>query len=163
MGERKKSTPIAVALRLLYFRDRTIRAMEEKLVEKGLSGDEIADVLKTLTAEGLLDDERFARDLVSSRIRNKNWGPRKIALDLIRKGVPKDITEKVLSDLDSETVALAAARAFEKWAARKGLCLTEGLDAKECKKAYSHLESRGFNGELIMKLLRNTSEAMAVE
>ncbi len=158
MGGKKKSTPLALALRLLYYRDRTKRAMEDKLVEKGLCEKEITPVLAKLTEEGLLDDERFARDLASSRVRNKNWGPRKIFMDLVRKGVPKDISEMVISTLDSESVELAAKRALEKWSARKGLSLTEGLGTLDFNKAYSHLESRGFNGELIVRLLHGARQ-----
>jgi len=154
MGGRKKSTPLGLALRLLSFRDRTIKAMEEKLTEKGLSADEIAEVIKTLTDEGLLNDERYARDLLASRIRNKNWGPRKISMDLIRKGVPREVAHKVLSELDNEAVKLAAQRALKKWKTRKGISPADSLDEGDIKKAYSHLESRGFNGELIARLLR---------
>lgn len=158
MGEKKKSTPLGLALRLLSFRDRTIKAMEEKLAEKDLSADEIAEVIKTLTGEGLLNDERYARDLLASRIRNKNWGPRKISMDLIRKGVAREVAHSVVSELDNETIALTAQRALKKWRARKGLSLADGLDDRDFKRAYSHLESRGFNGELITRLLRAKGE-----
>jgi len=158
MGGRKKATPIAIALRLLYYRDRTRKAMEDKLEAKGLCPEEIACVLKILTEDGLINDERFAKNLLSSRIRNKNWGPRKIFMDLIKKGVPQDIAGRVVSEVDTETITLAAKRAIEKWSLRKGQSLANGLGAKDFKKAYSHLESRGFNGDLIQRILRGSND-----
>jgi len=163
MEKKKKATPLAVALRLLYYRDRTINGLKKKLLEKGLSEDEITNVLKVLIGDGLLNDERFAGDLASSRIRNKQWGPRKISMDLIRKGVPRDIADKVVSGLDKESVEFAAEKALKKWTARKGLCLSEGLETSDFKKAYHHLESRGFSGGLILRLLHETNNKAIAE
>ncbi len=163
MGKKNKSTPLAVALRLLYYRDRTIGGLKKKLVEKGLTEDEITPVIETLTKDGLLNDERYAGDLASSRIRNKQWGPRKISMDLMRKGVPRDIADKVVSSLSKESVEHAALKALKKWTARKGLCLSEGLEASDFKKASQHLESRGFSGELILRLLHNTENRTIAE
>jgi len=163
MEKKKKTAPLAVALRLLYYRDRTINGLKKKLLEKGLSEDDITNVLKVLIGDGLLNDERFAVDLASSRIRNKQWGPRKISMDLMRKGVPGEIADKVVSSLDRESVELSALKALKKWTARKGLCLTEGLEASDFKKAYHHLESRGFSGELILRLLHKSNNKAIAE
>ncbi len=161
MGGTKKTaaprtppSPLAIALRILSYRDRTLRTMEEKLREKGLSSDEISRVIDKLQAEGLLDDERFARELAASRIRNRNWGPVKIRLDLQRKGVPGDITERVVSGLDKDLVEEAAKRAYQKWTLKKGLdpeaCLERGDFIKACR----HLESRGFPRGLIFTVIK---------
>ncbi len=149
-------SPLAVALRLLSYRDRPEKALREKLAEKGIAEKDIRDVLETLASEGLVDDERFARELVSSRIRNRNWGPRKIALDLVRKGVDRALADRVISGLDEAEVEGAALRAYEKWAHRRGRPPGGLLPHEDFVKACRHLESRGFSTGLIMKVVKGS-------
>jgi len=149
-------SPLAVALRLLSYRDRPRKALREKLAEKGIADKDIRDVLEALASEGLVDDERFARELVSSRIRNRNWGPRKIALDLVRKGVDRDLADRVISGLDEAEVEGAALRAYEKWAHLRGHRPGEFLQREDFVRACRHLESRGFSTGLIMKVVKGS-------
>ncbi len=157
-----KENPLAASLRLLSYRDRSVRGMEDKLSEKGFSVEEIAEVIVTLTGEGLLDDRRFAGELAASRIKNKNWGPRKIVYDLRRKGIPPEIVDSVLGEIDEKAVALSAKRALEKWTAKKGLGKS-GLNEKAFAAACRHLEGRGFGRGLILKLIYPLRETGAVE
>ncbi len=147
-------SPLAVALRILSYRDRTARALGEKLAEKGLSPDEIASVMETLKRDGLLDDGRFAVELASSRIRNRNWGPIKISMDLVKKGVPQDIARRTVAGLDEAEVTEAARRAYKKWAGKRGLDRDRDLPREDYIRACRHLESRGFPRGLIMKVVR---------
>ena len=156
-GSKAPPSPLALALRLLSYRDRPGKALSEKLAEKGIADKDIQDVLETLASEGLVDDERFARELVSSRIRNRNWGPRKIALDLVRKGVDRALADRVISGLDEAEVEGAALRAYEKWAHRRGHGPGEPLPREDFVKACRHLESRGFSTGLIMKVVRGSA------
>lgn len=161
MDKSDKGNPLAAALRLLNYRDRSESALKDKLEEKGFSSEEISSVIATLTDDGLLDDRRFARELAASRIRNKNWGPKRIALDLHRKGVPSEVVESVLGDISSETLELTAGRALQKWLEKKNAqeC---GIGEKDFARACRHLESRGFARGLILRLispLRNTGTA----
>lgn len=145
---------MAMALRLLSYRDRPCKALRERLSEKGLSEEDINEVIETLTEEGLLDDERFARELAASRIRNRNWGPRKIRLDLVRKGVPRRLAEEVVAGLDELSVREAASRAYRKWVARHRLDKDGGLSEEDFIRACRHLESRGFSTGLIMSVVK---------
>ncbi|MFQ5480559.1 MAG: regulatory protein RecX [Thermodesulfobacteriota bacterium] len=162
MKDTKKDNALAAALRLLYYRDRSISAMEAKLSEKGFSAGEITVAIDTLTGEGLLNDRRFAGELAASRLKNKNWGPLKIALDLRRKGIPAEIAESVISEIDEETVVLSAKRALNKWLDKKGLD-KKGLSEKEFASAYRHMEARGFARGLVLRLISPLREPGIVE
>lgn len=162
MEKSDKENVLAASLRLLNYRDRSIHALEAKLCEKGFSSENIDAVILTLTEEGFLDDRRFAAELTKSRIKNKNWGPRKIALDLHRKGIPRDIAQSILSEIDEETVLQSAGRALEKWREKRGAS-GRGLGKKDFARAYRHLESRGFARGLILGLLYPLRESESVE
>ncbi len=162
MSESTKEKALAAALRLLYYRDRSRSAMEDKLEEKGFASQDIASAIETLLGEGLINDSRFAAELAASRIKNKNWGPRKIALDLRRKGIPAEIVESVLSEISDETVAKCAKEALRKWMLKRGID-KRGLNKKEFASAYRHLEARGFTGGLALKLLYPLKESHNTE
>ncbi len=161
MKKSDKENPLAAALRLLYYRERSVAAMKDKLGDKGFSDDEITSVVEILIGDGLLNDRRFAAELSASRIRNKNWGPRKIALDLRRKGISAEITESVLTEITEETFTITATRALKKWVEQKGL--DKGLDERNFARAYRHLESRGFARGLILKLIYPLREENIIE
>jgi regulatory protein len=85
------------ALNLLSYRARSTKELEEKLQAKGFDSYEIKQTVLWLTDAGYLNDEVFARERASSRLRTRNWGTVKIAFDLKTKGISPEIVKKVLS------------------------------------------------------------------
>src|SRR5437870_3520931 len=61
---RPRGTAKDRALRLLGVRDRSRRELERRLLQAGFDREDIDQALDTLTAAGLIDDERFAAAVV---------------------------------------------------------------------------------------------------
>lgn len=133
---------MVVAVKYLSYRARSAWEMTEKLRAGEFDAAEIERVIASLLADGYLDDEAFARDRFDGRVRNKLWGPVKIASELRSKGVAGDIISTILRDFGEDEEREAAKAALEKWARRNGVSPTEESSAE---RAARHLRGRGFN------------------
>ena len=104
------------ALDLLSMRDYSRRELSDKLVTKawekkeqkdmdlGSLKQEASDICDRLEELGLLNEERFARSYVDELIRRKHLSKSGLKTALIQKGVPRDIIETVLEEVDVDPV-----------------------------------------------------------
>ena len=152
MPRRTAFDPLSAALRLLSFRARSTFELIERLKEKGFSPAAIGPAIEHLSEAGYLNDEAFARELVSTRVRNKAWGRHKIAADLRKRGISSDVAERALKGLDEGAESATALTAVKRWA--KKSCLKPPLDQKARERAYRHLSARGFSTTMAIAAVR---------
>ncbi len=129
------------ALRLLNRKDYTEREIREKLLKKSQSEDELIKVIEYLKDKHFIDDLRYAKNYLYFRLK-RGYGKRRVAYELINKGVDKGLVESVLTseDENAEEVFL------------KKLKLLEGKRNKR-KKLFDFMYRRGFDSEKIVELL----------
>ena len=138
------------AFRLLGYRQRSRKEIAERLRKKGVSADLTAGVIKTLERTGYLDDERFARDFIESKLSTNPAGRRYFKAELLRKDVAGETIEKVLDEAlppekEYEAACNTAFKTFSRYAR---------LDERaRLKKVYGHLARRGFPGGTIADIL----------
>ncbi len=99
---------------------------------------------------GLVDDERFARAWVQSRLRHRPRSAALIRLELLRKGVTSEIARKVLrEEVSSETEGTMARRL-----ARRRVAAYRGDDRESARrKLAAYLARRGFSYSIISAAL----------
>ena len=106
-GELKKGK--AYCLRLLSLRPRSEREISTRLKGKGYGDEARKRLLDLLKRDGLVDDLKFAKNWIDSRLRANPKGKRALRQELKEKGVQKDIIEKVFSEkapqLDEKRIA----------------------------------------------------------
>ena len=124
-------------------------ALKERDFEESLIDTTVA-WLKEL---GYLNDETFATELASSRMRNKNWGRAKLAFDLNKRGISRDIIDNILEGFNEEEEENVAKEALGKWINKRGAALP--LEKKLFESAFRHLQSRGFPSAIIYRVLKN--------
>ncbi len=100
----------AYGLRLLSRRAYTKKEICDKLAGRGYDQDAIEQVLSMLERLELVDDVLFARQFVEQRLRLRPSGRIALVRDLVHRGVPAEIIDRVLddvlADVDLEDVAL---------------------------------------------------------
>ncbi|MDI6829039.1 MAG: regulatory protein RecX, partial [Armatimonadota bacterium] len=141
------------ALNLLGYRSRSRAEITQRLSRSGFAEDIIEDTLAYLERVGLIDDEQFSQDWVKSRLTNKGMGKQRIKWELKQKGVPNDVVEEALSEVDDETEyesALDAAK--RRWDKYKD---TE-INVRRRKLA-SYLCRQGFSWEVVSQVLSKLS------
>jgi len=102
------------ALRLLSVRLRSRRELDERLRRRGTAPAVIRTVLDRLSAEGFLDDGRFARTWIRGRLALRPSGGVRLRSELLRKGVAAGVIDQALreafSEADEHQLALEVAR-----------------------------------------------------
>ena len=90
------------ALGLLAVRWRSREEIRRRLRSAGYDPGEIDPVLDDLERVGLIEDERFAREMVRDQAGRRLAGGRAIRSALRAKGVAPDLVERALSDAGEE-------------------------------------------------------------
>jgi len=85
------------------YQDRCEKEIVTKLNSFELEESDKRFVLEFLREEGFVNDERYCRSYVKSKLNLKKWGVNKIKLSLIAKGVGKEIIDAVLSEIDRDS------------------------------------------------------------
>ena len=105
------------AVGYLATRARSVREIEQKLLQAGYRPSTVEMVIYKLQRENLLDDADFARQWVESR-QNHKLGRSRIAQELRRKGISQEEAEEAISAIDDEDQLAGAVALAEKAAAR---------------------------------------------
>lgn len=102
-------TPRHKAMNLLARREYSQGELTERLHRAfpDESADVLAEVIATLAEEGLQSDQRFVEGYVRLRV-SRGQGPRKIAQELVQRGVDGDLSAPELAALDWAELAAEA-------------------------------------------------------
>jgi regulatory protein len=133
------------ALRLLSGREHSRAELERKLGPHEEEPGQLRRVLDDLQAKGFIDHQRVAQSVVHRRA--SKLGASRIRQELQSKGLDADLVAEAVAGLRSSELQ----RAQEVWRRR-----FEQLpaDAAERAKHARFLAARGFDGEVIRRVLR---------
>lgn len=139
------------AFRFLGRRHHSTSELRTKLIKKKYLKEVIDNVLSDLTNRNLLDDEKFANEFIEEKSTRKKIGKNKLKAELFKKGIDRKIIERVISnvnaDISYDNVISLAHRKFES-------LKHKNIEKKKIRlKLYSYLVSRGYESDLIMKVL----------
>ena len=145
--ERSRERTMNRAVKLLAAKPLSVRELRDRLLEKPWTDAVIVDaVLEKLKGYSYLDDEQYARDVASSKLRQRPQGRLKLQQSMSRKKLDREVVDAAIDDAfeklpESELID----RAIEKRLALKGKPETRD----ETKKFYDHLMRQGFGYGLI--------------
>ena len=129
------------ALDIISRREHSEKEIREKLYKK-FNDHKVSElVITSLIEKGLVNDHRFAEMYIIARKR-KGFGPKKIAYELLAKGVSDDISSQALNEEGGWQIA--ALNAFNK-KYKNGIA----DNFKEMNKQKIFLQNRGFTFEEI--------------
>lgn len=144
------------AYRLLAARDYSTRDLEFKLIRRltkiaakvGIFEAErlVSEILVELVEKNFLNDLRFTENYVSNRIQSK--GIKRIQLELVKKGIKKELIAKVLSESGGSQREVG-----EQLLLRKSKSWRETDQYKLKQKALGLLVRNGFEYEIARELV----------
>lgn len=79
------------ALRLLMYRERSASELITRLVDDGYSEAVSRDLVASLTASGLVDDQRFAENYARVLVLSRGYGRPRALRELLAKGLSEDL------------------------------------------------------------------------
>lgn len=133
------------AFRYLSYRPRSIEEMKRNLYRKEYDERLIEEVIAYLVDHEYLDDEAFAAYWVEQREAFKPRSRLAIRQELYEKGVPRNIAERAVEEVDEhEAAERAADHRLRRWA---------HLPRKEFRrKLGNYLRRRGFTYDIIRSI-----------
>jgi regulatory protein len=119
------------------------------LARRGFSPAAIEPSVEKLRSLNYTNDERFARDWARWRVENNGYGPKRIAQELITKGIePSTVRDAVRETFGQGAEAKSAGAILEKHFRNKNL-----KDPAVRRRAAAFLQRRGYGGTIIFDLL----------
>lgn len=137
------------ALEYLSKREYSASELGQKLKTYADETDDIPSLLADFKARGWLSDARFTKQLVRSR--QVKFGSAKVAYELKEKGVAEDLIAEAVLDIKENELE----NATEVW--RKKF-KHPATNRNEWAKQARFLQSRGFDFDIIKKVLTITTE-----
>lgn len=133
------------ALSYLGKENYTVHSLSKKLLDKGASQKQVDSIVKRLSGENLLDDERYARTYSEDVAKIRCLGKKRILRDLKEKGVSQDILSSLLFPEEEElSKALVAANIYDRKYSR-------ATNRSKMEKVILALIQRGFSDEVARK------------
>ena len=135
----------ARALSCLSRREYSRDELYRKLAPYTEDPDELNGLLEDLKTRGWLSDQRFVEQIVHAR--QGKFGSQRVAYELRQKGVAEELIGTALEQVKEGE--LDSARTV--WQRKFGRL---PVDAKDQARQMRFLQSRGFSGDIIRKVLR---------
>ena len=138
------------ALKYLSYKDRSKWEINQYLEKKKHSHLVIQQTLEYLESLDYVDDQRFALQWGQFNINKKKLGRNRLYLELLNKGIDREILENIMSTLyeNNPEIELAKECASKKWESLKDV----EADKKK-RRLFQHLKRRGFPTEIIYQSL----------
>ncbi|MEM9819748.1 MAG: regulatory protein RecX [Bacteroidota bacterium] len=144
-----KEEGLAKLQKYCAYQDRCHQEVRNKLLELGIYGDDLEEIISDLIGENFLNEERFARSYARGKFRIKRWGKLRIQQELKKRKISAYCLKKAMQELDEEDyegilrVLVDKRRAQEK----------EKNEYKKKIKIAQHLIRRGFESHLVWGIL----------
>lgn len=137
--------------RYCAYQDRCHQEVRSKLLELGVYNADLEEIIVELIEEKFLDEERFARSFARGKFRIKQWGRKRIEQELKQRQISAYCIRKALEEIEQTEYEESLLAILEK----KNRQLNEADSFKRKNKLAQFALQRGFEGELVWKLLEH--------
>lgn len=132
------------------YQERCTHDVTQKLHEWGVDKTRIPKIIKKLTDENFINDQRFTETFVRSKFRLKKWGRNKIAYELRLKKTPDALILEYLQTIND----VEYQNTIQILITQKTKEIKEKDLYKKKQKIVRFLVSRGFEAELVYNSLK---------
>lgn len=149
-----KEAALKKAQRYCAYQDRCHQEVRYKLLEWGVYGDTLEEVLVELIEERFLDEERFARSFARGKFRMRQWGRDRIRRELKQRQISAYCLRKALEEIDEADYLATLESILEK---RLHQYATDRPFERNQKSA-AYAIRRGYEVQLVWETLRGLNE-----
>ncbi|MCL2424870.1 MAG: recombination regulator RecX [Oscillospiraceae bacterium] len=125
------------ALRILGNLSFSEKGMAQRLMQKGESAENAEETARWLVELGYINDSDYASSIVR-HYSLKGYGEKRVRDELHKRGIPRDMWEEKLAELDGEELGDAAIEFLRKK-------LRGSVDDNDLRRATDALVRRGFS------------------
>lgn len=136
--------------RFCLFRERCSSEVVSKLYGLKVNSDEHSKLIEQLKEEKYLDDDRFIKAFVSTKVYVKRWGKVKIRQELQMKKLDKEKIKLELMNVDDERYI----ENLHHLAERKWPSLAKKQDRDRKSSLFRYMAGKGYESDLIMDWMK---------
>jgi regulatory protein len=136
--------------RYCAYQERCHQEVRSKLIELGIYGQDLEDIIAGLIGDNFLNEERFARTFARGKFRIKQWGRNRIRQELKSRGISDYCLRKAMEEIGEEEYQISLESLLEK---RAGI-LDEEDDFVRKNKLAQYAIRRGYEPELVWEMLK---------
>jgi regulatory protein len=143
----------SVALEYLSHKARTRKEVEDKLLAKEYPPEIVEQVVQRMLDLGYINDEQYAKNYTKSRYQSKGYGPRRIQMELYKRGIRGSQAEEAVREIfeaQEDPLDSIREKARRKWVR---LVSSESDPRKRQKKMGDFLMRRGFQYDDVRRLV----------
>ncbi len=137
--------------RYCAYQDRCHQEVRRKLLDLGIYGDDLEEIMAQLVEEKFLDEERFARAFARGKFQIKSWGRIKILQELKARQISAYCQRKAMEEIEDEAY-MDRLKQYLRSKLKEGN--EEILGFEQQQKAAQFAMRRGFEPELVWDTLR---------
>jgi len=123
--------------------------VRSKLLDLGIYGDDLEDIIAHLIEENFLNEERFARSFARGKFRMKQWGRIRIRQELKKRDITDYCLRKAMEEIDEGEYLKTLEEVLEKRAGK----INAANDFAKRNKLAQYAVQRGFEIELVWGIL----------
>ncbi len=136
--------------RYCVYQDRCHQEVRSKLLDLGIYGDDLEDIIVELISDNFLNEERFARSYARGKFRFKRWGRMRIRQELKRRAISDYCLRKGMEEIEEEEYQRVLQEVTEKkWNSTKA-----PNDFQRRSKVAKYVINRGFESSLVWEILK---------
>lgn len=132
------------------YQDRCHQEVRSKLLDLGIYGDDLEEIMADLIADNFLNEERFARSFARGKFRMKQWGRIRIVRELKKRKISEYCIRQALSEIDDADYEKTLREVLEK----KTGAGSEGDTFKLRGKVAAYAIRRGFEPERVWEIVK---------
>ncbi len=136
--------------RFCLYRERCTTEVKQKMYALKLTEEEEQKFIKQLKEEKFLDDERFIKAYINTKIYVKKWGKKKIQAELSMKKLDKAFIQKTFLEVDDEVYI----QNLHHLAERKWATLYKKQDRDKQASLFRYMVGKGYESDLIQDWLK---------
>ena len=156
-----KKDPMPEIFNLLSKRDYSIKAFEQKLIQKGLFEEDAKRICVSLSEKGYLNDERYAARV--TEIYYEKYGIRRVENELLKRGLEIELVKKITDEFYDrqkavEHIYIEARKVLNSASTQKRLNTPGYERSKEYQRLFGKFFRTGYNSSEIKEALSMCEE-----
>ena len=137
--------------RYCVYQERSHQEVRQKLLDLGIYGDDLEDIIAELITDNFLNELRFAQVYAGGKFRIKKWGRYKIKRELKQKRVSEYCIKKAMLEIDEDDYIATLHEIFEK----RLKIISEPNEFQTNGNLAKYAISRGFESDIVWREVKN--------
>ena len=148
-----KQDALARLQKYCAYQDRCHQEVRSKLVEIGIYGDDLEEIIVDLIQDKFLDEQRFALSFARGKFRYKKWGRTRIRRELKMRDISDYCMKKAMAEIEEEDYI----QTIQTLLTKKNQEVKEKNPFKRRKKLADYVIGKGYESFLVWNEIRTMS------